>query len=242
MASRRENEDNLAGVVGGALRRWLERARKAVMAPWNQFKMMPDPGRVYSTQQDWDSEVGTILTVIGQIGMAAWSEVDDAPPVSRHAFTMASLADVRNLLVRVPDEVADLVFSEIADALNMGADVEEVARRVDRVLDYTDSERWPNRARVIAMTETTRARASGVLGAGAEMSRVTGRILQKTWRAHNDDRTRASHRATDGQTVPFYQPFSVNGVMMMAPGDVTAPADEVVGCRCDLAILNERGR
>jgi uncharacterized protein with gpF-like domain len=212
------------------------------MRPWNSYRMMPDPTAIYSTQQGWDAEVETILTTIGQIGMSAWSQATDVPPVSRHAFVMSQLATTQNFLVRIPDETYNLVFAEITDGVNGGDTVERIAERVDAVLTYTDSERWPNRARVIALTETTRARASGVLGAGTEMSRVTGRILRKTWQAHNDEKTRPSHRAADGQTVAFYQPFLVGGIMMMAPGDVTAPVEEVAGCRCDLVILNERER
>jgi uncharacterized protein with gpF-like domain len=212
------------------------------MKPWRQYKMMPDPTMIYSTQQDWDAEVETILTVIGQISMDAWSQATDVPPVSRHAFVMAQLAVTQNFLVRIPDETYNLVFSEITEGANAGETVEQIAGRVDRVLSYTGSENWPNRARVIAQTETTRAYGAGTLAAGMEQSRVTGRMLRKRWDTERDTRVRESHRAVDGEIRELGMPFYVDGFPMMMPGDEAAPPESVINCRCDLVILNERDR
>lgn len=242
MASRDQDESELFGVVSGALKRWLGRAREVVMRPWDRFRMQPDPTQIYSTQQAWDVEVDTILTVIGRIGMAAWSQATDVPPVSRNAFVMAQLAMTQNFLVRIPDDVYNLIFAAITEAVNGGGDVEAVARAVEDVLTWTGSENWPNRARVISVTEVTRARNAGVLGAGAEQARVTGRILRKEWRTEEDERVRASHRAVNGVTIPFYLPFYVGGWPMMFPGDESAPPEEVINCRCDLLIKDEEGR
>lgn len=241
MASRDENERALEATVSTSLRTWLAKARDAVMRPWRQFRQQPDPAAVFTTQQDWNGEVDTILTRLGRIADGAWNEVTDAPSVSRHAFVMAQLAQTENFLVRIPDEVYNLVFAEITDAVNAGASVDAVADKVDAVLAWTGSENWPNRARVIARTEVTRAMNAGVQGASAEMSRVTGRVLSKVWRAHNDDRTRTDHRNVDGQVRPFYMPFQVGAWPMMFPGDPNGPADEVINCRCDMKITNEGG-
>src|SRR6188474_533818 len=170
--SREQDESHLAGVVGAALRRWLALAQGAVMAPWRRHRLQPDPTAIFQVQASWDGEVGTILTSIGQIAMGAWSRATDVPPVSRHSFVMSQLAQTENFLVQIPDEVYNLVFAEITDAVNAGADNEQVAGRVDRVLEYSGSERWPNRARVIAQTEVTRAYGAGTLAAGIEQSRV----------------------------------------------------------------------
>lgn len=239
--SRREDEEHLRGVVGGALRRWLDKARARVMAPWNQYKIQPDPSGIYATQGDWDDELGTILTTIGEISLHAWAEATDVPPVSRHAFIQASLAQTENLLVRIPDETYNLVFAELSDGVNAGESVEQLAARVDQVLTYAGSERWPNRARVIAMTETTRAYGTGTLAAGMEMSRVTGRLLRKRWDTRDDSRVRSVHREVDGEVRDLSMPFYVDGFPMLAPGDPIAPADLVVGCRCKLVIVNEEG-
>jgi hypothetical protein len=240
--SREQDESHLAGVVGAALRRWLALAQGAVMAPWRRHRLQPDPTAIFQVQASWDGEVGTILTSIGQIAMGAWSRATDVPPVSRHSFVMSQLAQTENFLVQIPDEVYNLVFAEITDAVNAGADNEQVAGRVDRVLEYSGSERWPNRARVIAQTEVTRAYGAGTLAAGIEQSRVTGRLLQKRWDTEHDVRVRSSHRAVDGQVTALGMPFYVDGFPLMFPGDPIGPPETVINCRCNLVILNERGR
>jgi hypothetical protein len=240
--SREQDESHLAGVVGAALRRWLALAQGAVMAPWRRHRLQPDPTAIFQVQASWDGEVGTILTNIGQIAMGAWSRATDVPPVSRHSFVMSQLAQTENFLVQIPDEVYNLVFAEITDAVNAGADNEQVAGRVDRVLEYSGSERWPNRARVIAQTEVTRAYGAGTLAAGIEQSRVTGRLLQKRWDTEHDVRVRSSHRAVDGQVTALGMPFYVDGFPLMFPGDPIGPPETVINCRCNLVILNERGR
>jgi len=239
--SRDGDEQHLAGVVAGALRRWLDRVRDAVMSPWRRFNIQPDATAVYGLQQQWNDEVDTIMTVIGTISANAWSQATDVPPVSRHSFVMAQLAETQNFLVRIPDEVYNLVFSEIADGVNAGETKEQIAERVDRVLTYTESDRWPNRASVIAQTETTRAYGAGTLAAGLEQSRVTGRLLRKRWDTEHDSRVRASHRAVDGEVRDLGMPFYVDGFPLQFPGDPIGPPESVINCRCDLTILNEEG-
>ena len=240
--ARRDDEDRLTGVVGNALRRWLGRVRGRVMGPWNRYRLQPDPTGVYQEQGSWDTEVDSIMSVIGEIAIRAWSEAVDVPPVSRHSFVMAQLAQTENFLVRIPDEVYELVFAEITDGVNAGEDVDQIAARVDRVLSYTGSERWPNRARTIAQTETTRAYGAGTLAGGMEQSRLTGRLLRKRWVSEGDERVRVSHRQVNGEIRDLGMPFYVDGVALMFPGDPMGPPETVINCRCDLTIVNERGR
>ena len=237
MPDRERDEQRLFGVVSNALRRWLGKAHDAVMAPWHAFKMQPDPIGVYQTQMAWDSEVDSIMTVIGQISMSSWNEVTNLPPVSRHAFVVSQLAQTQNLLVRLPDEVYNLIFAELTDAVNDGDSVEQIAQRISSLLSYTNSERWPNRARVIAVTETTRAYGAGTVAAGLEQSRLTGRRLLKRWDTEHDQRVRVSHRQADGQVVPLSQPFQVGGFYLLFPGDPMGPPEEVINCRCDVVIV-----
>lgn len=240
--ARDNDERHLTEVVAGAFRRWLGKVRAVVMAPYRQHQLQPDPTTIYSTQGDWASEVETILTTIGQISLHAWSQASDVPLVSRHSFVMAQLAETQNFLVRIPDEVYNLVFAEITDGVNAGETKEQIAARVDRVLDYTGSERWANRAKTIAQTETTRAYGAGTLAAGLEQSKVTGRLLRKRWETEQDQRVRDSHRQVDGTVRDLGMPFYVDGFPMQFPGDPIAPPELVINCRCDLVIMNEEGR
>ena len=240
--SRGGDEDRLAAVAGSALRRWLDRVRGRVLGPWHRYKLQPDPIGVFQEQGSWDAESETIVTTVGQIAMRAWSEAVDVPPVSRHSFVMAQLAQTQNFLARIPDETYELVFAEITDGVNGGETVDQIAGRVDRVLDYSGSERWAGRARTIAQTETTRAYGAGALAGGMEQSRVTGRMLQKRWDTERDERVRVSHRQVDGEVRDLGMPFYVDGVPLMFPGDPMGPPETVINCRCDLVIVHERGR
>jgi hypothetical protein len=56
--------------------------------------------------------------------------------------------------------------------------------------------------------------------------------LQKEWSTALDGRERDSHARADGQTVPFNQPFIVQGEELMEPGDRNGSASNVVNCRC----------
>lgn len=232
--SRSEDERSLGAIISAAFKRFLDSARRRVMGSGT-----PDPNGVYVLQPQWNSEVDTILTNIGRIGINAWSSATDVPPVSRHAFLQAYLADVQNLLVRIPDEVANLVFAEISEGTNQGETRQQIAARVDKVLSFTGSERWPNRARVIAQTEVTRAYGAGTMAAGIEQARVTGRQLTKRWDTKDDNRVRSPHQSVDGQTIPVWQPFYVDTIPMMFPGDPSAPPELVINCRCQLHIGNE---
>ena len=68
-----------------------------------------------------------------------------------------------------------------------------------------------------------------------------GDQLQKEWIASFDDRTRSTHSEADGQIVDQNAPFLVGGSQMMFPGDPSAPAKEVINCRCSIAHIPKEG-
>jgi len=90
-----------------------------------------------------------------------------------------------------------------------------------------------NRARslVIARTESTKTANFGI-NMGAESSDYD---VQKFWINTKDKRTRRSHLLMTQDRIAINQPFIVGGVPMMYPGEVGAPAAEVVNCRCVMA-------
>lgn len=87
-----------------------------------------------------------------------------------------------------------------------------------------------NRARslVIARTESTTAANYGI-NMGAESSDYE---VEKFWINTKDKRTRRTHLLMTQDPIAINQPFLVGGVPMMYPGDPSAPAAEVVNCRC----------
>lgn len=54
------------------------------------------------------------------------------------------------------------------------------------------------------------------------------------WVTMHDDRVRATHKAADGQVRLPGQKYDVGGVEMTRPGDVTAPIELWINCRCAL--------
>lgn len=238
MASR-EAEESVFKAASAGLKLWLGRAREAVMAPWKKFRGQPNPAEIGSTAPVWQAQVDKILQALTPALKEGWAaahlpgEFDPNDP-----YIQANLALTHNLLVRIPDEVHALVVREILEGTNAAESLQQIADRVDRVLSYTDSERWPGRARVIAQTESTRHRNSSALAHALLFERQERRVLMKQWDTTMDERERTAHRLANDKVQVLNQPFIVDGEEMMFPGDPRGSADNVCGCRCDLRILD----
>lgn len=89
----------------------------------------------------------------------------------------------------------------------------------------------------IARTETTSASGLSAM-ITAQQSDL---VLQKKWISVNDNRTRLDHRIEDNQVVDLEQPFIMqSGAVLQYPGDTSAPANEVINCRCTMAFIPKR--
>jgi uncharacterized protein with gpF-like domain len=84
----------------------------------------------------------------------------------------------------------------------------------------------------IARTETAASMNYGKHHAAIETQKSTGLLLQHTWLAVRDDRTRETHVAADGQTQPLAKSFVVGDSRLAYPGDPGAPPAEIINCRC----------
>ena len=121
--------------------------------------------------------------------------------------------------------------STITQAAVSGSSVEDIAKDLRRVMamNVRDSVR-------VARTAMTGAENAGRVNA-YQRAQSMGIELEQMWLATLDGRTRPSHRAIDGESVPVSATFS-NGCRF--PGDPSGPAAEVMNCRCTL-IANLRG-
>jgi hypothetical protein len=245
MPASKDAGDNVFKAAAAGLKRWLGVAKEAVMAPWQRFRAQPSPVAISSTVPVWQAEVDRILAALTPALREGWAAAHlpgDYDP--NDPYIQANLALTRNLLVRIPGEVHAMVVKEILEGTNAGETLEQIAQRVDNVLTYTGSENWPNRARVIAMTETTRHRNSSALAHGLLMTKQNPNTqLLKEWDTRMDGKERMEHRLINGDVQPLSQPFIVGrvnstdvGVEMMFPGDPSAPPHLVCNCRCDLNI------
>lgn len=214
---------------------WLVETSRAVLRGER-----PAPDAIWARVPAWRAAVDLVIhgEIFKAVGLAFRKLLGADYPVDQRIYVTSYLGEVRNRLVRIPDEVYDLVAHEMATGVNLGEGIPKLRDRVDAVLSTTGSERWPNRATVVARTESI-----GALNAGrAEAFRVAAEEdpeleLERIWLATDDDRTRTTHRYADGQRVPVTAPFNVGGFELRFPGDPSGPPQEVIQCRCTMLLV-----
>ena len=222
--------------IWAALSSWLVGTARRVL---RGSSLPPDLDVIWARAPAWRSAVDAVVK--GQIREAmaeAYRPLfgQDYPWDSRPAAAQY-LAEVENRLVRVPDEVYDLVAEQVQEGAARGEGVPELAARVDNVLSTTASERWPNRATVIARTEAVGALNAGRNDAFKLAEEESGTDMVKVWLATEDSRTRPSHREADGQRVPMGANFIVGGHSLAFPGDPSGPPGEIIQCRCTMLLM-----
>ncbi len=88
---------------------------------------------------------------------------------------------------------------------------------------------------------TMGAMNAGRAGAFRAVAEELGQPFDKSWLATMAGpaaaTTRPTHRAADGQRVPVDGLFRVGESLMDRPGDPSAPANEVISCRCSMLLL-----
>lgn len=236
-------------LVLAALTAWLKSVLAKILAPLRIGGSI-DPSAIWSEQPRWNEEVkGLVSWLERNAATHGWGRFGDeadipglGPLPSNDAHVVAYLAQVANYLVRIPEEVFDLVIADIVDGHNEGENLEEIAARIEDTLNITGSENWPARARVISVTEVNGAANAGWMAAAIHGEELTGQRLEKEWLATmTDTHTRIEHKAADGQRRPLRQPFLVGGELLMQPGDKSGSAWNVINCRCAATTTEARG-
>ena len=150
----------------------------------------------------------------------------DADTVKNLATTDKSLLPYKNL-----DEKKDIRWNvkkmnaEVLQGIMQGEPMDKIAGRLSKVTDMNATAAIRN-ARTMVTGAENKGRQDSYARATAD-----GIILERTWLATNDSRTRHSHSVLDGETKPIDTPFS-NGLMY--PGDPDGEPSEVYNCRCAL--------
>lgn len=207
------------------------------MQPFRRFGATPDANAVYAAVPVWQQDIDRIVNALTPALKEGWGAANLPGSFSANdPYIQANLALTRNLLVRIPDEVHALVIAQILEGVNRGEDKAAIASRVDRVLDYSGSENWANRASVIAQTETNRHYNSSLLAHGLLVERQDGGVYMKEWQTLTDGRERPEHRAADHQVRLLNQPFIVGNEPLLFPTAPEGSADNVCGCRCGMTI------
>lgn len=125
----------------------------------------------------------------------------------------------------------------IAAARN--ADKDLTGQQIDLAVERYRSAQVAARAETIARTEMLKNVHAGVSAAFEQaISRgdVDADQIEKTWHhALRGRYSRPDHEAVDSTTVSYADTFDVGGVAMRYPGDPSAPAEQVVNCRCTVS-------
>ena len=129
-------------------------------------------------------------------------------------------------ILDITENTREFIRSALALAVDQGWGIEETVRYIKA----NDIGMQAYRIARIARTEVIAASNKGsIIGA-----KTTGLRLNKEWISTRDSRTREAHLSLDGAVVPLDSEFS-NGLEY--PGDLDAPASEVVNCRCAIGYI-----
>lgn len=158
-------------------------------------------------------------------------------------FTLYDSATVTRLIQKRPKLLPDLkvgkrrdeswngrgIQNAITQGIIQGESIPDIAKRIA----HQTGER--NRA---ALTRQARTAMTGAQNAGRVQAmweaEDEGIKIQKKWIATLDRKTRDAHAELDGQIVDADQPFIVDGMEIMYPGDPNADPSLVYNCRCTL--------
>lgn len=216
------------------LSKWIVSVSRAVM-----HTVMPDPTAIFAKSPEWAAAVNKIVRgpINDAVGIAYKNLLGSGYAFDSRPAIIEHLSTVSNRMVRTVDTTFDLVAKQVATGANLGESAAEIASRVDNVLSTTATERWPNRATVIARTETMSAINAGRQDSFAAVEEELDMPFEQMWITTIDNRTRPTHKRADGQRVPTGQPFIVGGSSLRFPGDPLGPGKEIIQCRCTMILL-----
>lgn len=126
--------------------------------------------------------------------------------------------EVGFLVKHVNETTATEIRKQLREGLSLGETVDQLANRLQTATGFS-----PERARLIARTESTRATNGAQRESLSDYQRKTGNVAKKEWLATLDDRVREEHERMNGETRGIDETFS-NG--LQAPGEPN--------CRCTL--------
>lgn len=137
--------------------------------------------------------------------------------------------------------IMNAVRKAIADGIIDGESNIQVAEKIQEVYKGMSKPR----ALTIARTETHTASQTASVEAAKALELPD---LQKEWVSAQDDRTREDHVIANGSLVNIDEKFMIvdldsgDEIAMDRPGDPSAPANQVINCRCVVAFPSKKRR
>ena len=234
--------DRLAAQFRGRLDRELKAAMRDMVDRWQLTHHVDMPrgfdnriGALYQQMAGAAVEAfgGRILQQGKHSGLVLERKEDFAQIMRRRALQYIDQESVRRRIQQVTETTRRQIINAVNAGYREGSTLPEVAASVRSVIPAIAR----YRADAIARTETHGAANYG----SNEAAKLTGLPLRREWLAAQDERTRESHAAADGQIVGVDEAFDVGGSALMYPGDPSGPAEEVINCRCTLGYIVDDG-
>lgn len=183
----------------------------------------------YMSQDDIEDDM--YLDIADDVSDAVEKEANIAADivggeVDSEAIAGQYLRILRGKVAGINKTTTEAIRTAILLGIANGESISDIAHDIDGLFDIAD------RSRSLAIGRTE---GLGALNfASASVYRMMG-VPGKEWVATMDDKTRDSHADANGQIVGVNERFNVGSSQMDFPGDPTAPAEEVINCRCVVA-------
>lgn len=194
--------------------------------------------RILGTPSEWRAGAETAAKVVVKLGKPLAEnlslEVGGFSRIEVGQLDFAATAGKRVAqMVKVGEKLRGRIRDSVIRGMEQG-DAPDVAT-LEKMLEQRFGGVLPSNAAVVARTET------GMYASEVRQSlMVRDGIDDKLWSATNDQWTRETHLAVNGQERPVNERFS-NG--LLHPLEAGAPASEVIQCRCvALPLMRSRGR
>jgi SPP1 gp7 family putative phage head morphogenesis protein len=180
----------------------------------------------FLSQSYTDGFIGSVYDMHGQ-GVPLILPIDNNAAVKAVVTDSKISEGLYNALGVDTKKLKQSIRSEITRGIASGMPHSEIARNIAAYA------RAPlGRAKTIVRTEAHRiAQASALDAQKAAVSK--GAKVVKQWMATLDGETRRNHRRLDGQIREVDEPFEMDGMKPMYPGDFGDPAEDC-NCRCQL--------
>lgn len=185
----------------------------------------------YLTKAYEDGFIGTMYDMQGQ-GIPIVVPIDQKQVVIAIQHETKLSEGLYAALGKDTSRLSKQIAAEISRGISNAATYAEIARNIASFSNIPK-----NNAARIARTEAHRIQNKATADAQWK-AKEKGADVVKQWDSTLDGRTRDSHRKLDGQIRELDEPFEVNGMTAMQPGDFGDPAEDC-NCRC---VLLQRAR
>lgn len=180
----------------------------------------------YLTKSYEDGFVGTMYDLQGQ-GIPLVFPIDEEQVAAAIQHETKLSESLYTRLGKDTKVLSKQIAGEISRGIASASMYSEISRNIAGYCGISK-----NKAMRIARTESHRIQCKATADAQRK-AKEKGADVVKQWDASLDGKTRDTHRELDGQIRELDEPFEVQGMTAMQPGDFGDPAEDC-NCRCAL--------